>query len=64
MTTEQIRVKAEELYTEIGPSAVYDFGNELGLEYSRCECCEADTPTLIDEQGDPECLLCSTTKES
>ncbi len=52
---ENIYDKAVELYDTKGVSAVYDYANELGLQYEYCEPCENETPTL-----DEACLVCGT----
>ena len=67
MTKKEInkyRNKALKLYEETGASAVYDYGNELNLDYSYCTGCEADTPTLTDGNELCECLVCGGAKDS
>ncbi len=41
------------LYQENGAEAVYKFANDLGMDYSYCKPCEAETPN---NGGD--CLVC------
>lgn len=54
----EIRDKALKLYEDAGASAVYEYANTIeGIEYSHCNGCEADTPTL-----DGECLVCGGIK--
>jgi hypothetical protein len=43
-------------------SSVYDYGNELGLTYSLCKGCEAETPTLRTVVLN-ECLICGGAKD-
>jgi hypothetical protein len=51
--------RAVRLYEKTGPSAVYDYANELGIdEWSECSQCEAETPDV--KNG--SCLLCGHPK--
>lgn len=48
----------EILNQKVGPSAVYDWANRLGLPYARCKACEAETPTY-----DDVCAICGSGRE-
>ena len=56
MNEEKIYEKAYKLYEKFGASAVYDYANELGLDYNYCEPCEAETPTI----EECICLVCGS----
>jgi hypothetical protein len=58
-TNLQIRNKCLSIYESGKISEVYDYCNSLGLKYSYCKPCNAQTPTI----GKAECALCSTYKE-
>lgn len=53
----------ENLYTQKGPSAVYDYCLERGYDCHYCRPCEADTPTIKDGNGLHVCALCDTGKD-
>lgn len=50
----------ENLYAK-SPSKVYDYANKIKLRYDACKPCEADTPTISDEDSST-CALCGTVK--
>lgn len=59
-----VRETAYQKYMAVGAAAVYDYANSLDIKYSHCTPCEADTPTLEDDNGLCECLVCGSAKES
>ena len=59
---QSIRGMCYNLYHE-STSKVYDFCNKVGfLPYTRCNGCEAETPTLIGIDIE-ECCLCGGSKD-
>lgn len=61
-STKLIRT-CEKLYSNNGPSAVYEFANKSKLKYSQCVPCEAITPTIRHKNED-QCAVCGQTKQS
>lgn len=59
---DKIRKKCQTLYKKTGPSAVYDYANEINLPYHPCKPCEAETPTITDKNGS-ECAVCGSNKD-
>ena len=47
------------LYEADGQSAVIEWGKRIGLPFSRCDPCEADTP-VIDDGDESCCAVCGT----
>ena len=58
MTEEEIYKKAYKLYEEFGSGSVYEYANSLGLDYSYCEPCDTETPTI----EECICLVCGSQK--
>lgn len=56
-----IRAICQDLYNEVGPSAVYDYANKSKMLYNHCTPCEADTPTISEGECD-ECAICGSNK--
>jgi len=56
-----IRENANTLYEDKGASAVYEYANKIGLDYSPCKPCDTSTPNLCTPMLS-ECLVCGSSK--
>jgi hypothetical protein len=59
---DQARKHCQFLYENRSIQAIYDYGDFLGLDYSFCPGCEAETPTLEGKSVE-ECAVCGGSKK-
>ena len=58
---EVTREICQKLYEKFGSTKVYDYANTIKLSYSKCNPCDAETPTIADSK-ECSCAICGSEK--